>query len=196
MPLNTSHPSTATQPRRAATTARPKLGLAIASAGLLLAPLVLASPAGARPTSDRGDTVVADGADRATSPAPITDRRSDRPQRDLEVLKLRCELADPAPDDTRLHIGCRWRAAEHPAAAGYQLWRIVDRGERELVARGGLDMGGARDVVSADAHLVRYAVIAVNENGRRVGQSRVIEIVLDDDRNPVRDAQLERRRER
>ncbi|MEL7156096.1 MAG: hypothetical protein AAFN30_05795 [Actinomycetota bacterium] len=101
--------------------------------------------------------------------------------RDLEVLALHCAVADgAAADATRVHIGCRWRPATHPRAVGYQLWRIVDRGERELVARGGLDMAGARDVVSAEAHVVRYAVIAVDGRGHRVGQSRVQTLVLDD----------------
>jgi hypothetical protein len=105
----------------------------------------------------------------------------ERPHRDFEVLRMVCRVADGSPDDTRIHIGCRWRAAKNERVAGYQLWRIVDRDGREMVARGGLDMLGARDVVSAKASLVRYAVIAVDENGRRVGQSRVQRIVLNDD---------------
>ena len=141
---------------------------------------------------------VRDRTDRDASADKITDHRRDR---DLEVLSLACRIIDheadrlsnapadrttvavaaPAPSPTRIHIGCRWRPAQHPAAVGYQLWRIVDRGHRELVARGGLDLVGARDVVSAKAHVVRYAVVAVNENGRRVGQSRVVEIRLHED---------------
>ncbi|MEM7321819.1 MAG: hypothetical protein AAF531_01935 [Actinomycetota bacterium] len=101
------------------------------------------------------------------------------PVRDLEVLQMVCEAAETdVVDPTRIRIGCRWRPAQSERAAGYQLWRVVDRGDRELVARGGLDLTGFRDVVSAEAKLVRYAVIAVDENGRRVGQSRVERVVL------------------
>lgn len=157
-----------------------------------------------------------DGVDRRASADVVTDQRSER---DLEVLSLACRMVDqptdrlldqpsdgatdrvtdektdavlaPTPRPTRIHIGCRWRRAESPAAAGYELWRIVDRGDRELVARGRLDMVGARDHVSAEAHVVRYAVIAVDEHGRRVGQSRAVEIRLHDDRP---DDRLVRRR--
>ncbi len=93
---------------------------------------------------------------------------------------MACKTAD-GDEEGRTNVGCRWRAATSDQAAGYQLWRIVDRGERTLVARGGLDMLGARDVVPADAQVVRYAVLALNEDGRVVGQSRVQKIELGDD---------------
>jgi hypothetical protein len=151
--------------------------------GLAIASFAVAGPAAAetatRDTASRDTGTSVDDA----SPAPVDTRRG-RPTRDLEVLRLSCNVADgprvAANDATRVHIGCRWRAAESKDVAGYQLWRIVDRGHRELVARGRLDMLGHRDVVSADANVVRYAVIAVNEHGRRIGQSRVERIVLDD----------------
>jgi hypothetical protein len=180
--------------------------LAIVGLAVLLGLLTAFTlPASAEQTRDRTD--------RKTSVDVVTDQR---PDRDLEVLSMACRITDQAtdqvsdrvtdrraaaktdavaataPSPTRIHIGCRWRPAQHQAAAGYQLWRIVDRGEREMVARGGLDMTGARDVVSAKSHLVRYAVIAVNENGRRVGQSRVVEIRLHDDRPDDRPARLRR----
>lgn len=129
-----------------------------------------------------------------TDVRPTAERteRPERPERDLEVLRLACGIADDettapdvvangdegASDATRVHIGCRWRAATSDRAVGYQLWRIVDRGERELVARGGLDLLAVRDVVAADTHLVRYAVIALDQNGNRVGQSRVERVVV------------------
>lgn len=180
--------------------------MAIGGVAVLIGSLVLIQPASAGQDRDR--------VDRRASANAVNDQR---PDRDIEVLSLACRIVDHATDrvsdqpadrptdrltdektdvavvaeqgPTRIHIGCRWRPAESPAAAGYQLWRMVDRGERELVARGGLDMGGARDVVSAESHVVRYAVIAVNDHGRRVGQSRVVEIRLHDDRpydRPVR----------
>ncbi len=165
-----------------ATSRRSRIRRAVAgvSLGLLLGPLAIAGPVNAQ-TSDRSDrtTTTVDQAERQRPQADRPDR--ERPHRDLEVLQMKCSVADGEPEDTRVHIGCRWRAAEQEKAAGYQLWRIVDRGEREMVARGGLDMLGARDVVSAEASVVRYAVIAVDENGRRVGQSRVQKLVLADD---------------
>ena len=144
------------------------------SLGLAVGSFALAGPADAETTPRDGIAATGDA-----TPLPVDER--DRPDRDLEPLRLRCAATDSAPDDTRVHIGCRWRAAESEAAAGYQLWRIVDRGHRELVARGGLDLLGHRDVVPADTSLVRYAVIAVDENGRRVGQSRVARVSLADD---------------
>ena len=134
-------------------------------------------------------TIAGPAAAETTDPAPVDVRseRDERPAPNLEVLGLRCEASNGEATDTRVRIGCRWRAAQSERAAGYQLWRIVDRGHRELVARGGLDMLGHRDVVSAEASLVRYAVIAVDENGRRVGQSRVQRVELGDDHDrPVR----------
>lgn len=179
--------------------------MAIGCVAVLIASLAIGQPASADQDRDR--------VDRRASADVVTDRH-------LEVLSLACRIVDhttdrvldqrsesrtdrvidekgdaviaPAPSPTRLHVGCRWRPAKSPEAAGYQLWRIVDRGERELVARGGLDMVGARDQVSAKAHVVRYAVIAVNDHGRRVGQSRVVEIRLHDDRPDDRLVRLRR----
>lgn len=158
----------------------PRLALVGAAVALLLTTVTAASPALAERDTAPTDRPSDRPSDRPVDPAP-SDRR---PARDLEVLSLHCAIADggdAATDDaTRIHVGCRWRAANHPRAAGYQLWRIVDRDHRELVARGGLDMTGARDVVSSQAHVVRYAVVAVDADGRRVGQSRVQKLVLDD----------------
>lgn len=161
---------------------RGRIRLAIASLGLLLGPLAIVAPADAA-ADDAVRTPIERQAeaDRALHPAPADGVDADRR---IEVLKMKCRAAKPAPDATRIRLGCRWRAANHPDAVGYQLWRIVDRGERELVARGGLDLLGARDVVSAKASVVRYAVIAVDERGHRVGQSRVQKVVLRDGDGP------------
>ena len=176
--------------------------MAAAGLALVIGPLALALPADAEQRSGERDRRAAadvvtdkrhDGdlevlsmacrvVDHATDQA--SDRPSDRPAepvRDKATDAVVAPAPAPAPGPTRIHIGCRWRPSQHQATAGYQLWRIVDRGEREMVARGGLDMEGARDVVSAKARVVRYAVLAVNKDGRRVGQSRVVEIRLHDD---------------
>lgn len=202
--------STTTQQADSRAGGRFRVAVAGLGIGLLIGSLAVVSPAGAQQAEDRVKTTVDRPADRP-SDRPIdrpTDRPSDRPtDHRLEVLNMHCAVADAATDDaatdaavtdrTRIHIGCRWRAAESAHAAGYQLWRIVDRGERELVHRGGLDQLGARDVVSADAHVVRYAVVAVNEDGRRVGQSRVQRIVLRDDHGDrIRQAEVDQRRVR
>lgn len=172
-------PNDSTRPRLRSRAAAVGLGF-----GLALGSLAIAGPAVAE-TSSRDTPAAVD--DRAPAPTDVRRDRPDRPVADLEVLQLRCEAADHRPDATRVRIGCRWRAAQSERAAGYQLWRIVDRGHRELVARGGLDLLGHRDVVSANASLVRYAVIAVDENGRRVGQSRVERVMIDDgDDQPTR----------
>ncbi len=177
---------------------RRSIRVAAATVGLgLIVSLAATEPAAAQRT-DRQATD-----DRAASDARPTDARPDRRTTDLEVLRLACAIADDqaditesdaAAEATRVRIGCRWRPAKSEKAAGYQLWRIVDRGEREAVARGGLDMLGARDVVPASAEVVRYAVIAVDENGRRVGQSRVQRVVIterdDHDRGQDRPAAL------
>lgn len=170
---------------------RIRLAIAGLSLGFLLAPLAVASPVDAETDRDRATAAVDRVADRDVK--PVTDRR---PDHRIERLSMKCGIIDgPSdvrpdirpdvrPEVKRVHIGCKWRPANHPKAVGYQLWRIVDRGEREGVARGGLDFLGHKDVVSSEAHLVRYAVISVDENGRRVGQSRVQRVWI---HRPVRD---------
>lgn len=145
------------------------LGLTL---GLFAGPVSAAE----RPTAD---AVPADAVQAEVKPTEV--RPQDRPgdgENDVEVLLLSCGRTDRSIDDARAHVGCEWRASTSRHAAGYQLWRIVDRGDRELVARFGLDIVGARDVLPAGAEVVRYAVLAVNENGRVVGQSRVQRIEL------------------
>lgn len=168
--------------------------------------LVISLAAAGSAAAQSADRQQAD--DRATSDARPTDTRPARRPADLEVLQLACAVADDEAaedevaegDATRVRIGCRWRPAVSERAAGYQLWRIVDRGEREAVARGGLDMLGARDVVPASADVVRYAVIAVDEDGHRVGQSRVQRVMIterdDHDRRLVDRARADRPRSR
>lgn len=91
----------------------------------------------------------------------------EKPADDLEVLHMACaQRADLAV------VGCEWRPTASEAAVGYQLWRIVDRGERELIWRGGLDTISHVSRVPADATVARYAVLAVDKDGKTVGQSR------------------------
>ncbi len=107
-----------------------------------------------------GATVGKGGPVRAGVKAPDTDP-------ELEVLTMKCEAADEV-----VAAHCEWRPTTSRTAVGYQLWRIVNRGEREMVWRGGLDHTAARDSLPDDTVLVRYAVLAVDKDGEVVGQSR------------------------
>lgn len=117
-----------------------------------------------------------------------------RPTRDVERLALHCQAADDDTDVARTRVGCEWRAATSDRVVGYQLWRVVDRGDRQMVARVGTDTLAIRDVVPADSSVVRYAVLAVDADGNIVGRSAVERVVVagrsvDADRvHPVADA--------
>lgn len=110
--------------------------------------------------------------------ADRVERPVERPT-DLEVLRLACEARR---DDTgNLGAVCRWSTSEN--ARAHQLWRIVDRGHRELVGTFGADVSMTRDDVPDDARLVRYAVLALDVDGDIIGRSRV---------EPVRFRQVDR----
>lgn len=102
--------------------------------------------------------------------------KAPEPETDVEVLTLRCEAAT----DVKA-ARCEWRAATSRNAVGYQLWRVVNRGERELVWRGGLDQTAARDDVPNGTVSVRYAVLAVDADGEIVGRSRPAFLQFEDD---------------
>jgi len=129
----------------------PKMLLAPIAAVLML--LSVMAPASAA-TSTR-----AVAADPVEVPQPI------------DVLSIGCVGNTTAGDQA---AGCRWGQTDD--ARAYQLWRIVDRGERELVGTFDNATAIARDDVPDDAVLVRYAVIAVGTDGETVGQSRVAKV--------------------
>jgi hypothetical protein len=148
------------------------LGASITMAGVLAVPSVVYAQSD-RPTAE-----------------PTTDVRTvDRTPR-REALHMKCRQVEPGV----AAVECAWRPATHPAAAGYQLWRIVDRGHRELVWRGGLDATSHVSPVPADASVARYAVLAVNKDGRIVGRSRVqtVHLRLPEPPTDVRPAKIER----
>lgn len=87
---------------------------------------------------------------------------------DVKVLSLGCEGRRV---ETNLGAVCRWSAADGVRA--YQLWRIVDRGHRELVGTYDNTTTIARDDVPDDAHLVRYAVLGLDGDGDIIARSRV-----------------------
>lgn len=88
---------------------------------------------------------------------------------DIAVLSLGCKGGES--DANGQVAGCRWSSTDN--ARAYQLWRIVDRGHRELVGTYDNTTTVARDDVPDDAVLVRYAVIALDSEGEIVGRSRV-----------------------
>ena len=87
----------------------------------------------------------------------------------ITALSLGC--AGGESDANGQVAACRWSTTED--ARAYQLWRIVDRGDRELVGTFDNLTSIARDDVPNDAVLVRYAVIALDGDGEIIGQSRV-----------------------
>ena len=87
----------------------------------------------------------------------------------ITALSLGC--AGGESDANGQVAACRWSTTED--ARAYQLWRIVDRGDRELVGTFDNLTTIARDDVPNDAVLVRYAVIALDGDREIVGQSRV-----------------------
>lgn len=150
-----------------------------AGLGLTLCTTSLALPAAAR----TDDASVATTRTTATRSEPAEVRPVPVPNREpsLDVMTMACQLDG-------LVAGCEWRPTTAATAVGYQLWRIVDRGERELVWRGGLDATAARDRLPEGTLAVRYAVVAVDADGNRVGQARPITLIVErDDDGPVVD---------
>ena len=106
------------------------------------------------------------------------------PVPDFDIMKLRC-AGDIIPVRDALtadiaHPGqkvakCEWSEIDGDVRA-YQLWRIVNRGHRELVGTYGADTLQARDSLPRDAHVVRYAVLALDHDGHIIGRSRVAKV--------------------
>ncbi len=113
---------------------------------------------------------------------------------DFELMKLHCSgsivptpvlSTDVAPDridEVRPDIypgrkiaKCEWSEVDGEVKA-YQLWRIVNRGHRELVGTYDAGTTAARDMVPNDAHVVRYAVLALDEDRSIIGRSRVVKV--------------------
>lgn len=107
------------------------------------------------------------------------------PERDVEGLEIGCEAIEG--DDGDQGASCSWTAATNETAAGYQLWRIVSGGERELVLRTGLDQTSHTDRVGDDARYAWYAVLAVDSDDEIVGRSRAVKVTFVDREPPVVD---------
>ena len=96
----------------------------------------------------------------------------------IEILRLQCEAhrTDDSVDDTtsrpEVQIGCGWSASTRPSAVGYVLWRSVNGGEREVIARTGLDVNSYRAADVAPGHRYLFVVNAVDAHEHVVGISR------------------------
>ena len=83
----------------------------------------------------------------------VTDR-----DHDVEALHMKCAQLEPGV----AAVECAWRPATHPRAVGYQLWRIIDRGHRELPIRA--------DYVGKNLPTARTEVVDVTMSGVRIGE--------------------------
>jgi hypothetical protein len=96
--------------------------------------------------------------------APATDR--------VEVLRLECGVRVA---DSGAVVGCTWSAPTSPRAVGVRLFRLDPATDphRQVIFRTD-DLGVTRyaDAEVRPGHRYAYAVQAVDENGRVVGESR------------------------
>lgn len=117
------------------------------------------------------------GQSRAVTVAvPLVDRPG------VEVLDLRCAVADTAPSaDERVRIGCGWSLPHADGARVLTLWRSVDGGTRERVVSFTQPFETSyRDAVSARANRVSYSVIVTDGSGVTVARSRTVTVGIPD----------------
>lgn len=103
----------------------------------------------------------------------------------IDVLEIGCEagVIHPTPTDVALRdvavtdaiaghkvVECKWTGTENVRA--YQLWRLVNRGHRELVGTYDNETFNAKDRPGNDALVVKYAVLALDADGEIIGRSR------------------------
>ena len=90
----------------------------------------------------------------------------------LAEIRFGCALVIPVPRDARPAVVCRWAAPEGVEIRAYRLWRSVDGGPRELIARVAAD----QPLRNADrrierGHVYTYRVVGVGADGSRVAIS-------------------------
>lgn len=108
----------------------------------------------------------------------------------LPTFKLACSLVVPnplSPSAPNRAIVCKWLAPEGVAVQRYHLWRTVDGGPRQFVARKAADA----ELRYADFNIrtgktYRYTVIAVNEAGTKVAKSNVAKVYVGRPAEPLR----------
>ncbi len=104
-------------------------------------------------------------------PTPVRPTPTVRPER--ETLAMKCAGRIVQSDAGRSKAAtCAWRPTTNRAARGYQLWRIIDGGGRELAWSGGLESLEAATRVPLDAGEVTFVVLAVDADGAVLGRSR------------------------
>ena len=103
----------------------------------------------------------------------------------IAVLEIGCEagVIHPTPTDVADRdaaitdalprhkvVECKWTGTENVRA--YQLWRLVNRGHRELVGNYDNETFNAKDRPGDAALIVKYAVLALDADGEIIGRSR------------------------
>ena len=92
----------------------------------------------------------------------------------LAEIRLGCALVIPVPRDARPAVVCRWAGPEGVDVRAYRLWRSVDGGPRELIARVAAD----EPLRHADRRIERghaygYRVVGIGADGSRVAISNL-----------------------
>jgi hypothetical protein len=91
-------------------------------------------------------------------------------------ISLSCALVTPVPFSAQRRIVCRWTAVEGSVRA-YRVWRRVDLGPRQLIARVTPDHPLRHaDFDIHTGHLYSYRVVAIGQDGSRVGTSRLVSV--------------------
>ena len=99
-----------------------------------------------------------------------------RVARPAEILRFNCVLLI---DNDKRGVSCHWSDAVRDAAARYVLWRSVDGGPRQAIYR--VHEDGRRVFLDTDVkpgQSIRYAVLALNANGRVVGYGGPDRVVI------------------
>lgn len=110
-------------------------------------------------------TVLAPAA--AAETGVVADRTTDRAT-DPPRLRCRGRINDAGEPVVR----CRWRATQHPAAAGYKLIRRSAMEDRQVVFRAGLDAQRFVDTEVEFNTRYAYKLVVVNKHGRKLQTSR------------------------
>lgn len=92
----------------------------------------------------------------------------------IDVLKIACRPG--SHDELGKIAACEWSASDE--ASYYELWRLVNRGERELVGAFRPTTFATRDDVPDDASVVRYAVLGFDSEHEIVARSRVTTVLF------------------
>ena len=90
----------------------------------------------------------------------------------LAEIRLGCALVIPVPRDARPAVVCRWAGPDGTDVRAYRLWRSVDGGPRELIAR----VAAGEPQRHADrrierGHVYTYRVVGLGADGTRVAIS-------------------------